>query len=108
MGAEIIALAGLALAAGGTTHQVSESNNARRTAKMTGDTQKQKLAAQEAEVAKREEVAEQTEIRDEERARLRASSAALGGRQSTILTSPLGTGSGAIADTAGTKTALGV
>lgn len=79
---------GTALLSAGTTVYATEEQ--KRQARLSRDQQKGALESQKRELMAREEEEGKMQKRDEEIAKKKARAAASGGRQDTILTSPLG------------------
>ena len=85
----------------GTVHAVESSNHQRRLAGQKADAAKQDFASAQAAQAEKDKVAQLSETQAKGRARQKSLQAGFGGRQSTILTSPLA------GQAAGGKTVLG-
>jgi hypothetical protein len=75
--------------AAGTVHAVESSNQQRRLASQKADAAKQDFASAQAAQAEQDKRAAMTEEQTKARARQKSLQAGFGGRQSTILTSPL-------------------
>jgi len=78
-----------AMVVGGATTLYASSEQSRQ-ARMARDQQKDMVKDQKKELAKREQEEKATAIRNSQRASKQAKAAMSGGKQSTILTSPLG------------------
>jgi hypothetical protein len=108
----ILAGAALAASAGGTAYNIVKSNQAADDAKKQAEEQAAKQAQLEAEAKKRaadeESLAASTAARDQARSRQKRMASGAQGRQSTLLTGPLGiTGAEGAGQAAGGKTLLG-
>ena len=92
--ATTLAVVGLSLAAAGTAYQVAETNKARRTAEEQSKRQMEDAAAKENDMKRRVADEEARALANQERMRMATSrSGRYGrglGRNSTVLTSPLG------------------
>ena len=80
-------IASALIGAGSTVYQSEEM---KRQARIARDQQDEAIRAQEAELQKRQQEEQKMQVRDVSRAEKRSKSLLAGGRQSTLLTSPLG------------------
>lgn len=80
-------IASALIGAGSTVYQSEEM---KRQARIARDRQDEAIRAQEAELQKRQQEEQKMQVRDVSRAEKRSKSFLAGGRQSTLLTSPLG------------------
>jgi hypothetical protein len=82
-----LASAAAALGAGATVYATEEQKRMQRIAR---DQQQNAIDEQKAEMQKRQQEEEKMQVRDVSKAEKRTKSLLAGGRQSTLLTSPLG------------------
>lgn len=80
----------IAAAALGAGAQVYTAETMKRQARIAQDKQDEAIRAQEAELQRRQQEEEKMQMRDIARAEKKSKSLLAGGRQSTLLTSPLG------------------